>query len=404
MTAPRALVVGTGIAGLAAAMRLREIGWEPLLVERAPGRRPAGYFVGLFETGRATAQRMGVLDAIGNRIDPEGVTYDVDRSGTRRRPSMGYGDLPGEPRLIMRGDIEAALHAQIGEDVEIRYGTTPVAVDEHPDGVDVTLSTATGDHETRTTERFDLVVGADGLRSTVRRLVFGPDSELLRPLNHIIAATLLKEQVPGFRTGDGLTLAEEGRAAWVFPFADHAPGLLLTYRTDDEDAQFRRPPLESLRAAFGPEPAGPVLENLLGQFADVDDTLFDSVHQVDMPTWHSDRVVLVGDSAWCLTLYSGMGASLGLAGADLLGTTLARNPGNPARALREWEQRLRPFVAVQQKSGRTDGLAMFVPQNRRDLALRGVMSTMTSNRLTNKAMRSFIASRFREKSVDVAAP
>ncbi|MFI2294745.1 FAD-dependent monooxygenase [Isoptericola sp. NPDC019571] len=408
MSAPRALVVGMGIAGLATAMRLREVGWEPLLVERAPERRPAGYFVGLFETGRATAQRMGVLDAIGNRADPDGKTYDVDRSGERRRPSMGYGDLPGDPRLIMRGDIEAALYPQIAATTEIRYGTTPVAIDEHDDGVDVTLRTTSGAGPgwatTETTERFDLVVGADGLRSTVRRLAFGPDSQLLRPLNHIIGATLLKEQVPGFRPTDGLTLAEEGRSAWVFPFADHAPGVLFSYRTDDEDAEFRREPIESLRAAYGPEPAGPILENLFEQFEAADDSLFDSVHQVDMPTWHTDRVVLVGDSAWCLTLYSGMGASLGMAGADLLGTTLARNPGNTTRALREWEQRLRPFVDVQQRSGRTDGLSMFVPQTRRDLATRNVMSKVTSNKLTNRLMRAAIATKFKEKSLDIAAP
>lgn len=401
MKTPRALVVGMGIAGLATAMRLRGIGWEPLIVERAPERRPAGYFIGLFETGRATAQRMGVLDAIGNRASPEGMTYDVNRSGTKRRPSMGYGDLPGTPRMIMRGDIESALYDQVGETTEIRYATTPVAIEEHAEGVEVTLRAANGEE---TTDRFDLVVGADGLRSTVRRLVFGPDQELLRPLNHIIGATLLKEQVPGFAPTDGLIIAEEGRSAWVFPFADHTPTVLFTYRTEDEDAQFQRAPIDSIRAAFGPEPAGPILENLLNQFETAEDTLFDSVHQVEMPTWHSDRVVLIGDSAWCLTLYSGMGASTAMAGADLLGTTLARNPGPPARALREWEQQLRPFMELQQRSGRTTGLTMFVPQTRRDLVMRNAMSIVTGNKITKRAFRSLMTNQFKEKSLDVAAP
>jgi 2-polyprenyl-6-methoxyphenol hydroxylase-like FAD-dependent oxidoreductase len=145
-----------------------------------------------------------------------------------------------------------------------------------------------------------------------------------------------------------------------------------------------------------------VLGNLLDQFEAADDFLFDSVHQVVMPSWHTDRVVLLGDSAWCVTLYSGMGASSALAGADLLGTVLQRNPGNPARALREWEMRLRPFIADHQKNGRRD-LVMFVPQTRRDKTTRTMTQTLLGNSTTKRIMQRVLAGQFKEKSLDVAA-
>ncbi|MEU5045045.1 hypothetical protein [Streptomyces griseorubiginosus] len=123
-----------------------------------------------------------------------------------------------------------------------------------------------------------------------------------------------------------------------------------------------------------------------------------------MPTWHTGRVVLLGDSAWCLTLYSGMGASSALAGADFLGTSLQRNRDNITRALREYDQRLRPFIATQQHLGCKDGLPMFVPQTRRDITVRTLVQKLTSNPVGKRVMAKAIAGQFKSKSVDIAAP
>ncbi|MFI9534402.1 FAD-dependent monooxygenase [Nocardia fusca] len=165
----RALVVGLGIAGMSAAIGLRRAGWTPVIVERAPQRRTGGYFVGLFPEGRQAAADLGIADHLHTR-NPDrkagGNSWSVDRQG-RRRPALGFLDQPGEPAAVLRGDIEAALWQNI-TGVEVRFGTTPVAITEGPAEVQVLLEKADTGAQYR--ESFDMVVGADGMRSSVRRM------------------------------------------------------------------------------------------------------------------------------------------------------------------------------------------------------------------------------------------
>lgn len=401
-TGGRALVVGLGIAGIATAVRLRQVGWEPVVVERAPARRSGGYFIALFGTGVASARRLGVLDAIGDRGGPDIAMYEVDRAGRRRKGANFAAASPGGMRPLLRGDVERGLFAALPDDVEIRYSTVPTRIVQDDSAAEVTLRDSVAG--TEVTERFDLVVGADGLRSAVRGLVFGPEERYLRPLNYMIGATVLDGPVDGFGLSDGLMLAEPGRSAMAFPFADHAPSLLFSYRTGDVAAEFARPPMESLRAAFGPEPTGPLLEGLLTRYEQTPDALFDSVRQVRMPEWHRGRVVLIGDSAWCVTLYAGMGASSGIAGGELLGTMLLRHPGDLPGALRAWEARMRPFIDLQQDAA-WSGRRLFTPHDRKELVLRAGMLRLMNAPGVGRALGRIMAGGkdMRAKAIDVAA-
>jgi 2-polyprenyl-6-methoxyphenol hydroxylase-like FAD-dependent oxidoreductase len=212
----RALVVGLGIAGIATALRLRKVGWEPVLVDRAAARRSGGYFILLFGAGVASARRLGVLDAIGDRGHPQLVSYEVNRAG-RRTPGMSLTNIPGvasRPRQLLRADVERALFSALPDDVEIRYSTVPTRITQDDSAAEVTLEdTASG---ATVTERFDLVVGADGVRSTVRRLVFGPE-EYLHPLNYMIGATVLDEPIDGFGLREGLDPGRAGTLGVDFP-------------------------------------------------------------------------------------------------------------------------------------------------------------------------------------------
>lgn len=362
-------MVGLGISGISTALRLHQIGWTPVVIEKMEKRRTGGYFVGLFGAGRAASRRLGIDEQLADRASRDGANFLIDRRGNRRL-SPGFTDLPGFPHLMLRGDVEKAAFEALPADVEIRYGTTPVEIEQDHDGVNVILLDSSDG--TTKTERFDLVVGADGVRSTVRRLAFGPPEKYRRRFDYIVAAFQLPDSLSDLARGDGAILLEPGRSLWVFPFSDHAPTAMLSYRTDDVDAEFTRPPAERVRAAFGDGKLGRLLEETIAVMETSDEMLFDSVEQVKMDSWSNGRVVLVGDAAWCVTLWAGMGVSAGLAGADLLGSVLERYPDDLDRALREWESQLRPYIEYYQRNAHSQR-AFFTPKNRFEIILRNLL-------------------------------
>ncbi|MFI6624642.1 FAD-dependent monooxygenase [Streptomyces sp. NPDC050528] len=399
----RALVVGLGISGIATAVRLRQSGWTPVVIERSPARRTGGYFIALFGGGRQPAQRLGILDNLSDRTPAGTVQYDLDRAGNRRPGALAYGDLPGTPWMTVRGKVEEAAFMALPDDVEIRYSTVPTHIAQDADGVDVTMTNTVDD--TSVTERFDLVVGADGLRSTVRSLVFGPHKKYLHRLNYMAVAYELPGPLSELHPEDGATLMEANRSMWIFPFRGGPQTVLLSYHTADVDAEFKEPPAQRVRAAFGPEPTGRLLGEVLDALDTVKDLLFDSVEQARMDTWHRGRVVLVGDSAWCVSLYAGMGVSMGITGADLLGTMLDRHPADVRRALAVWEQTLRPHVDVFQQNGIQQRM-IFVPANNKELALRKVinlgMRTPGASHLLKRMQTSNKAGRLKDRDLAIA--
>ncbi|MZE80615.1 FAD-dependent monooxygenase [Streptomyces xinghaiensis] len=388
--AKRALVVGLGIAGMAAAIGMRRAGWEAVVIERSPERRTGGYFIGLFPEGLQAAAGLEIDTYLHTRNPVGGGdTWSLSRRGKRER-ALGFLDQPGRPAAVLRGDIEEALWQSVvgageeGHRIEVRLGTVPVEITGSGTGVDVLLEKPGGGGRYR--ETFDLVVGADGLRSTVRRLAFGPHEDYMTKWGAMICAFEMQQQVPSFEAQDSVISARAGRAAWVFGFADRPPTALLTYRTDDIEAQFTGTPVERIGEAFtGMD--DPVVRHALDSLQQAPEFLFDSVHQVKMPRWSKGRVVLLGDAAWCLNLYSGMGATASLHGGAELGTALREHPDDPDAALSAWEDGLRPFITKNQRVARLKQ-QMFVPSGRLAEGMRSGLLRVALNVRRRKAARA----------------
>lgn len=342
----RAVIVGAGIAGLAAALRLEQAGWETLVVERAPERRGGGYAVTFGGIGYDGAERMGVLPALRER---EFVTRElVYRSvnGKRRFALAGptISAMMGRKSFtILRGDIESVLYEAVRDTAAIRFSTTVTAIEQDEDTVHVTLSDGM-------IEPADLLIGADGLHSATRSLVFGPEENYRLDMAHSVAVYMLKDRPAELPDGVTGTISDGGRTFAIMSVGDGRTVAFFGYRTDGIPAEESGSPEATLPKRYGD--MGWLVPQALDGLKTTDSVYFDTISQIVVDRWSRGRVVLLGDAAWCVTLFAGYGSSLAVGGAELLGAALERHPGDIPAALAEWEQELRPEVEKKQKLGR----------------------------------------------------
>ncbi|WP_280425893.1 FAD-dependent oxidoreductase [Nocardia carnea] len=354
----RVLVVGAGIAGLATALRLYRQGWDVVVVERAPARRSSGYLVNLHGPGYDAAERLGLVPALEPRDIGFFTSILVHADGREkfRLPAAVAEAAVGTRALgIFRGDLESALYDAVAGHVEIRFGTTVRAVTQNSEEVDATL--ADGTHI-----RVELLVGADGVHSGIRERVFGPESEYLVDLGHMVGAFPLDTVPEHVPEGAGTTFIGPGRTSAVMNLGPRRSSTFFTYRCADTRAELALGPAAALTGSFG-DLGGGVADALHQLESDPAGAYFDSVGQVVMDRWSDGRIVLLGDAAWCVTVFAGYGAALALDGADRLGAALDDHGADIPGALAAWESSLRPEVNKRQALARK-GISRFAPPTR----------------------------------------
>ena len=364
----RIAISGAGVAGAALAYWLHRTGHTPTLIEQAPEFRTGGYMIDFWGVGYQVAKRMGIEDAIraagyqiewlrsvGSRGE---IKADVDVDVFRRLIGEDFTSLP-------RGDLAAAIYTTIEDEVETIFGDSIATVDEHDDGVRLTF-------ENSAPRDFDLLVGADGLHSKVRRLVFGPERDFERYLGCKVAACV----VDGYWPRDELvyvTYGAPGRQLARCALRDDRTMFLFIFRAEHDTIDAS--PKDQLRNEFSD--VGWECRDFLAALDDVDDLYFDVVSQIRMDSWSQGRVLLIGDAAGCISLLGGEGTGLAIAEAYVLAGELARAGVDYRRAFEAYQTRLRPFIRAKQ-AGAVRYIAFFATRTRFGLWVRNMGLRMSN--------------------------
>lgn len=364
------LISGMGIAGPTLAYWLGAGGFRPTLVERAGALRTGGYIIDFWGLGYDIAERMGLLQALGKH----GYNVRELRFVNKRGRRVGGFDVDSIRALtggryvsLPRSDLAKLIYDKIEGRFETLFGDSITQIEELGDGVQVTFEKAPA-------RRFNFVIGADGLHSVVRELMFGREDEFEKYLGYMVAAF----EVKGYQPRDEhvyVSYAVPGKQIARFAMRDNRTVFLLVFPADhppnvephDEPAQKR-----VLHAAF--DDAGWECPRILAALDGCDEVYFDRVSQIRMDVWSRGRVALIGDAAFCPSLLAGQGSALAMIAAYVLAGELTKGEGEPRTAFRNYEQLLRPFMADKQKAA--EGFARsFAPKTQVGLFFRNKLTT-----------------------------
>ncbi|PXX63267.1 2-polyprenyl-6-methoxyphenol hydroxylase-like FAD-dependent oxidoreductase [Nocardia tenerifensis] len=379
--APRILIAGGGIGGNAVALQLLRAGIRATVVERADAPRPGGQAVDLRGPSREVADRMNLLPGIREyQLDERGMKFvDAEGRDIVRMPTELFDGKGAVAEIeITRGDFNQVLLEALAEagGVDYRYGEWITELAQDETGVDITFASGMRD-------RFDLVIGADGLHSGVRRMVFGPEEQFSTYLGGYMSFFTLP--TPETAENHWFTAHSLVGATNIGLRPDADPSTskaLITIRTEADPALRRdvsaQQDLVRRRLAGG----GWEAARFTAAMAEATDFYFDELARIDMPTWWKGRVVLLGDAGYCGSPLSGHGTAMALIGAYVLAGEIAAHASDPERALPRYEEVLRPFVAKAQELP-PGGLKAMTPKTSFGIRAGHTVSKL----MTSKAMK-----------------
>jgi 2-polyprenyl-6-methoxyphenol hydroxylase-like FAD-dependent oxidoreductase len=372
MMIKRVLVVGGGISGLAMARGLTRAGISCVVVERSKEWQPAGAGIILSVNAMAALDRLGLakpLEDRGFRLGRGAITT----ADGRELSVMDFGTLEAKfgPTLSIH---RAALHAVLLEgasEAEILLDTSIESITEQSNGVNVRLSNGQQD-------RFDLVVGADGIGSRVRELCFGEVQTAYSGYTcwrFVVEADLTQS-----------TMCEmwgRGKRFGVVPMGEDQFYIYAVANAERNTPDSEPGQLERFRARFS-EFGGPV-PTILSALDGASRLIHNDLSEIHVDNWFRERVVLVGDAAHAMTPNMGQGAAMALEDAAVL-IELIQTAGPLSKILESYQTRRQARVDwVQSQSRRIGQIGQF--ENPLACRLRNALVKLVPNHTSTHALR-----------------
>jgi 2-polyprenyl-6-methoxyphenol hydroxylase-like FAD-dependent oxidoreductase len=348
------LVSGASIAGPAVAFWLHRHGFAVTVVEKSAGLRGGGYPIDVRGTAIEVVRRMGILPQLHEaHIESRRLTFlNADGSEAARvHPQAVAGGVEGRDVEVRRADLTEVLYRAVRDDVEFVFDDSIGTLTQNQRGVDVTFSSGAQ-------RSFDLVLGADGLHSHTRDLVFGPEQQFHRYLGYCFAVFTMANKFG--LSHEGVIWNTPGRAAVLYAVRDSSEvHAFLNLALPEPPYDILRD-LEAQRDLLATTFADDAWEipAMVTAMHDVDDMFFDTVSQIHLPRWSSGRVALLGDAAHAPSFLTGQGSSLALVSAYMLADSLATHPDHTS-AFAAFERDTRGFVQLNQAQVGKGDAALF---------------------------------------------